>query len=71
MVTIRVPCMDPIPEAATLLPELWPDPGEDGNTVIPPSTLATIFVSYALLVNYLEKQHAACAKAAAGTPADR
>lgn len=63
--------MDPVPLAATLLPELWPDAGADGNTVLPPTTTAQVLAVFANLANYLEQQHAACAKAAPRAPADR
>ena len=54
--------MRPLPPI-TFRPEDWPDPGEDGMTVLDPDTSARVVMLLLDLINSVEAEYARCRKA--------
>jgi len=55
--------MGPLP-VVRFDPASWPDPAEDGTTVLSPEIAGRLLVLITTLTDYIEENHAACAHAA-------
>lgn len=55
--------MGPLPKIS-IDPAAWPDPRADGVTELTPAQAAMHLAVLTALIDYIEEQHAACAKPA-------
>lgn len=61
--------MGPVP-SVPFHPEDWPQPQEDGSTILGAAASGKLLVTLTAMIGYIEEQYAACQKAASSPIAD-
>jgi hypothetical protein len=51
-------CSDPLPDDLAFDPDLWPDAGPDGNTVLSPKAAAAVLRILTAIADYKESRDA-------------